>query len=141
MVEAQATDNRTMAILSGTGVAKWPPRYAPNCESSAPVPICRNPIAPEAVPAAWFCCGGGAPCFCEAPPPQPAKPLVVLLTTQRHYALQAFDHVGVVANIALHDIDGVVENFVDGEGHSAVDGLNTFLGGIDFLDGEEFERV
>ncbi len=42
----------TMAMLSGTGVAKWPPSQAPNCESSAPIPICRNPIAPDAVPAA-----------------------------------------------------------------------------------------
>jgi len=39
MVEAQAMDNTTMAMLSGTGVAKWPPSQAPNCESSAPVPI------------------------------------------------------------------------------------------------------
>ena len=26
MVEAQAIDSTTMAMLSGTGVAKWPPR-------------------------------------------------------------------------------------------------------------------
>ena len=41
-----------MAALSGTGVAKWPPRQAPNCDSSEPSPICKNPIAPDAVPAA-----------------------------------------------------------------------------------------
>src|ERR1700712_5572560 len=52
MVEAHATDNTTMAMFVGTGVEKWPPRYAPNCENSEPRPICRNPIAPEAVPAA-----------------------------------------------------------------------------------------
>src|SRR5258708_6999868 len=52
MVDAQAADNTTMARLSATGVAKWPPRYAPNCENSEPIPICKNPIVPDAVPAA-----------------------------------------------------------------------------------------
>ena len=41
-----------MATFSGSGVVKWPPRQAPNCDTSEPMPICRNPIAPEAVPAA-----------------------------------------------------------------------------------------
>ena len=32
-------------MSSGTGVAKWPPRYAPNCEHSEPNPICKSPAA------------------------------------------------------------------------------------------------
>jgi hypothetical protein len=34
MVDAQARDKTKMPALSATGVAKWPPRQAPNCEAS-----------------------------------------------------------------------------------------------------------
>ena len=52
MVAAQVSDSARMAMLSGSGVAKWPPSHAPACEHSAPNPICKNPIVPDAVPAA-----------------------------------------------------------------------------------------
>src|SRR6516225_9885464 len=52
IVDTQAADRTRIAAVSGSVDAKWPPRKAPSWETSEPNPICRNPIAPEAVPAA-----------------------------------------------------------------------------------------
>src|SRR4051812_16208503 len=52
MVEAQAIESTDIADVSGSVVSKWPPHQAPNCDTREPIPCCRKPIAPEAVPAA-----------------------------------------------------------------------------------------
>src|ERR1700692_4353028 len=56
-------------------------------------------------------------------------------------ALQALPPVGVVANIALHDIDGVVEDFIDRQRYGPVNGLHAFLGSIYLLHCEEFQGI
>ena len=56
-------------------------------------------------------------------------------------ALQPLDHFGLVADVALHDVHGVVQNIVDRQGHGAVNGLDAFLGGVGLFDRQQLQRV
>ena len=55
--------------------------------------------------------------------------------------LETFDDVGVVADVALHDVDGVIENVVDREGDRPVDRLDTLGGRRGLLGDEELQGV
>ena len=56
-------------------------------------------------------------------------------------ALQPLDHFRLVADVALHDVDRLVEDLVHRQGHGAVDGLDA-LGRRDGLLGhQQFQRI
>ena len=55
--------------------------------------------------------------------------------------LQTLHHVGVVADITLHDVDGIVQDVIDGQGHSAVNCFDTFGCRRCFLGNKQFQRV
>ena len=56
-------------------------------------------------------------------------------------ALQTFDDFRLVADVALHDVHGVVEDVVDRQGHRAVNRLDVFRRGGRFFGHQQFERV
>ena len=55
--------------------------------------------------------------------------------------LQALDHLGFVADVALHDVDRLVEDLVDRQGHGAVDGLDALGGRVRLFGHEQFQGV
>ena len=56
-------------------------------------------------------------------------------------ALQPLDDFRLVADVALHDVDGLVEDFVHRQGHGAVDGLDAFRRRAGLLRHQQFQRV
>src|SRR5262249_48099998 len=55
--------------------------------------------------------------------------------------LQALDDLGLVADVSLHDVNGVVEDIVHGQSDGAVNGLDARGGRTCLFGGEQFERV
>ena len=54
---------------------------------------------------------------------------------------QSINHLRAVTDVTFHDIDRVIENFVDGHCHGAVDGIAGLLRGIGFLCDEKFQSI
>ena len=55
--------------------------------------------------------------------------------------LQPLGDIGIVADVALHDVHGVVENVINRQGHGAVDRFDTFGGGRGLFGDEQFQRI
>ena len=55
--------------------------------------------------------------------------------------LQPLDHLGLVADVALHDVHGVVQDVVDRQGHGAVDRLDALRAVVAFSATQQFQRV
>ncbi len=54
---------------------------------------------------------------------------------------QAIDHLGLVTNVRLHHVDGIVQNLVYRQRDGAVNGITTLLRRVRFLRNEQFQRV
>ena len=55
--------------------------------------------------------------------------------------LQAFDHLGLVADVAFHHVHGVVKNFVDRQSNRGVNGLDTLSGRRGLFGHQKLQRV
>ena len=55
--------------------------------------------------------------------------------------LQTLHHIGVMADVALHDVHGVIENVVHRQRHGPVDRLDALRGRGSFLGDQQFQGV
>ena len=56
-------------------------------------------------------------------------------------SFQPFDNLRFVADVLFHNVDGIVENFINRHGHSAMDGFDTLLRRVCFLRCQQFECI
>ena len=54
---------------------------------------------------------------------------------------QTIDHFRAVTNVAFHDVHRVIEDFINGHRHCAVDRITRLLGSVGFLGNQKLERV